>query len=52
MVSQLVTKFMEENTRVQREQTDSASGFIGESLKAAKEKVARRLVARIAEALG
>jgi succinoglycan biosynthesis transport protein ExoP len=39
VVRELVSKFMEENTSVQRQQADTASGFIGETLKAAKEKM-------------
>jgi succinoglycan biosynthesis transport protein ExoP len=39
VVRELVSKFMEENNAVLRQQADTASGFIGETLKAAKEKM-------------
>jgi polysaccharide chain length determinant protein (PEP-CTERM system associated) len=39
VVRELVSKFMEENNAVLRQQTDTTSNFINESLKAAKDKM-------------
>jgi len=39
VVRELVSKFMEENNTVMRQQTDTTSNFINETLKAAKEKM-------------
>jgi polysaccharide biosynthesis transport protein len=39
VVSELVSKFMEQNNKLLRDQTETAGNFIGETLKAAKEKM-------------